>query len=175
MMQIIEQLEAKQRHYKRKIENMGTGLALFKISATDSQYGYAKYHFMFNNGRKPPLDIAIDIQDTSIEYISWFVQDEKLSFWEDEISVLCHENCISFFDFGFSEEQYYINIEDDFELLKKKDGLWVLRKKEFSRLNGYKLGELTYLLVDNENDFAGIWWKNITLEEYHELKLADAI
>lgn len=80
-MQIIEQLEAKQRHYKRKIENMGTGLALFKISATDSQYGYAKYHFMFNNGRKPPLDIAIDIQDTSIEYISWFVQDEKLSFW----------------------------------------------------------------------------------------------
>ena len=44
-----------------------------------------------------------------------------------------------------------------------------------NRLNGYKLGELTYLLVDNENDFAGIWWKNITLEEYHELKLADAI
>ena len=67
------------------------------------------------------------------------------------------------------------NIEDDFELLKKEDDLWVLRKKEFSRLNGYKLGELTYLLVDNENDFAGIWWKNITLEEYHELKLADAI
>ena len=46
MMQIIEQLEAKQRHYKRKIENMGTGLALFKISATDSQYGYHSYYIM---------------------------------------------------------------------------------------------------------------------------------
>lgn len=111
MMQIIEQLEAKQRHYKRKIENMGTGLALFKISATDSQYGYAKYHFMFNNGRKPPLDIAIDIQDTSIEYISWFVQDEKLSFWEDEISVLCHENCISFSTSDFLKNNIILTLK----------------------------------------------------------------
>ena len=62
-----------EKKYDRKIEGMGKGLVLFEISAVDKRVGQ-NYHLFYENKRKPPLDIAINPEDGTIEYISYFIE-----------------------------------------------------------------------------------------------------
>lgn len=62
--------------YTRNIEIMGENLVLLEITIILKKVGM-NYHLFFTNDRKPPLDIAINPDRNTIEYISYFVQDEK--------------------------------------------------------------------------------------------------
>ena len=65
------------RKYIRKIEGMSKGLLLFKVGAEIKQSGQ-NFHLLYEDKRKPPLDIAINPNNGTIEYITYFIQDEKI-------------------------------------------------------------------------------------------------
>ena len=65
------------KKYIRKIEGMSKGLLLFKVGAEIKQSGQ-NFHLLYEDKRKPPLDIAINPNNGTIEYITYFIQDEKI-------------------------------------------------------------------------------------------------
>lgn len=163
-------LSSEKQFYKREIESMGEGLALFKIKSIRSEHGYPKCHFMFQNGRKPPLDIAIDRHNNFIDYISWFIQDEHFLHDGDVPNVMWHSKSIQIFDKAFCEKMHYIEQEREFNLIKKENDIWLLSHESGNNLLGYNLGENTYILLDHEKEFAGIWWGNLVDEEIASLQ-----
>ena len=73
---MIYESENKEK-YTRNVETMGENLVLLEVVNILKRAGM-NYHLFFTNDRKPPLDIAINPEKNTIEYFSYFVQDEKI-------------------------------------------------------------------------------------------------
>lgn len=172
---ILKLIKAKsERAYKRNIEYMGNGLILFEIFAL-SKSTNANFHVLYENGWKPPLDVAINVETSFIEYISFFAQDEKIN--EDKIS-----NVINFIDLNviikdneFSNNNFYKSIYKKYSINYLDNDIILIFKDIQKDLIAYQINENNYLLGVNGNEIVGVIMKNIKPEELENLKLAMVI
>ena len=156
------------KKYIRKIESMGVGLVLFEVAAIDKRIGQ-NYHLFYEDKRKPPLDIAINPNDGTIEYISYFVQDEMINRTDVTPKIINDDMRISIYHNGFNEDNVNIIINGRFKFLKMESAIWVLRDDiEVSVLNAYSIDDSNSLLFSCDQ-FMGIIFKNINDEEIQEI------
>lgn len=160
--------------YVRTIESMGIGLALFKISLINRQAGF-NYHYFFEDKKKPPFDLSLNPDTGTIEYISFFAQDEKLT--SKATNVLHNESQICFDISEFDEANSSLSKFCEFQLQKDSlSNIWLLRTNYAEEnVNAYNLNERNFLLFDSENKFAGILLKDLTAVEYNELQVSDCL
>lgn len=152
------------KRFARKIESMGEGLVLFEIYAIDKKVGQ-NYHLLYEDKRKPPLDIAINPNDGTIEYISYFAQDEMISNISDIPQIINEKMQISICDDRFNEDNANIIEECKFKIIKSQKNIWIIREDiEKDTLRAYKVNDTNNILF-KESDFAGILLKNIENEE----------
>ncbi|MBC2183846.1 hypothetical protein HCB33_10810 [Listeria sp. FSL L7-0233] len=160
--------------YERSIESMGTGLILFKIRVKEKNIGH-NYHLFYENGKKPPLDVAINPKKGTIEYISFFLQDEKLDLNEMNLDLSLGENNIIITDSKLSENSCDISRHKEFSTFLSGNSIIVVEQRVESNLKGYKLNEFNYILFNKDQDVAGVILKNITSDEMEQIKESKAI
>ena len=155
--------------YERKIEGMGTGLVLFKICTIVKCSG-AKYHLFYENGWKPPVDIAINIDSSQIEYISFFAQDEKIVEEKIKNKIILVDDTIKIKESIFSEKNYEKSIPREFNIVKSNNDIVLLSKDTEGQLFAYSLGDRNYILTNQSNDIVGVLMKQILTTEVDTLK-----
>lgn len=155
--------------YDRKIEGMGTGLVLFKIGTNDKSLG-AKYHLFYENGWKPPVDVAINVESSQIEYISFFAQDEKIVEEEIKNEIILFDDNIKIKDSDFSERNYDKSVQKEFDIVKVDNDIILLSKNIQGKIFAYQLDKRNYILCDQTNDIVGVLMKQILLTEFETLK-----
>ncbi len=162
--------------YVRSIESMGVGLVLFKISSADRHTGF-NFHYFFEDKKKPTFDLALNPDSGTIEYISFFAQDEKLTSKTKATNVLYKESQIFFDVSEFNEANSSSARFYEFQLQKDSlSNIWALRKNYGeTSVNAYNLDENNFLLFDSENKFAGVLLKDLTALEYNELHVSDCL
>lgn len=155
--------------YERKIEGMGTGLALFKIDAIAKCSG-AKYHLFYENGWKPPVDIAINMDSFQIEHVSFFAQDEKIVQEEIKNEIILVDDSIKIKESSFSEKNYEKSVQKEFDIVKSGNNIILLSKGTQGQLFAYHLGNRNYILCSQNDDIAGVLMKQILSTEFETLK-----
>lgn len=152
--------------YKRTFESMGRGLLLIRIDNINRKQ--IPYHYFLENGRKPPLDVAIDKECGEVSYINYFFQDEKMYLNQIDM-VLEYKDGLPIFDTNmFSDRRYQIFEEADFQnKISKSDLLVALNYAKHA--NAYQLYEDIFLLFNNSNEFLGFLLKNLNDGEVQEL------
>lgn len=148
---------------------MGMGLVLFKISTIDRHVGQ-NYHLFFENNYKPPLDVAVNPEDGLIEYISYFIQDEKIDNM-DIVPKIKNENIdIEFLKDMFINDNMNITIKAKFKFWKFQNSIFILKENicEFE-FDAYLVDELNCMLF-LEDEFVGIQFKELTIEEFKEIQ-----
>ena len=134
----------------RNIDSMGNGLLYINIYNNKKKLGL-KYHLLYNNDYKPPLDISFDI----------------------DIGHTGNENYIlnSSWIRLYSEENNYLNeINECFQGYLIYENLWILKEYRINMFFlEYEVDENTSLLFD-DMDFVGLVIKNISHKELIEIK-----
>ena len=156
------------KNYVRKVEGMGEGLVLFEVSSLEKRVGQ-NYHLFYADKRKPPLDIAINPFDGTIEYISYFALDEIIvdGSINEEIVHDTERLCITNVD--FDEDNTHITIESGFNFIKSENDIWILKKDiKKKKLTTYSIDESNKLIFSG-NDFCGLILKNLKKEEFQEI------
>lgn len=151
--------------YSRNIEGMGEGLVLLKVKV-DKKFIGQNFHYFYENNKKPPLDIAINPKKNTIEYLSLFVQDEKLQLktCTHEIA-LSEQNLLVFFD-KMSDKNFEEVTYKNFNLMLDNKDVYVIDTQCFSeKLFGYKINNNNYIIFDNEDNFKGVVFKNLSNDE----------
>lgn len=154
--------------YKRNIEAMGEGLAFFKISSKIRHVGM-NFHLYYENGRKPPLDIAINPETNFIEYISCFVQDEKITKSKYQNNIKFTDKSIKFIELGLDDMNYEKSIRKDFNVVIEGNPIEIIEKGKSGNLTAYTLNNQNYILIDSDNDFAGIIMQDLKNEDIDKL------
>lgn len=160
--------------YDRQIEGMGTGLVFFKIS-TNNKFSGAKYHLFYENGWKPPVDVAINVESSQIEYISFFAQDEKIIEEKIRNEIILLDNTIKIKDSDFSEINYEKSIQKEFNITKVNNEIILLSKTIQGKILAYQLDERNYILCNQNNDIVGVLMKQILSTEFETLKESNII
>lgn len=156
------------RNYVRKIEGMGKGLVLFKVEVVDKKIGQ-NYHLFYADNLKPPMDIAINPCDGTIEYVSYFAQDEVIERKSIELQTITNGVGIRITHKDFNENNVHITEKSKFLFSMIRNDLWIL-KKDIDRtiLKEYGLDESNGLLFFN-NEFFGMVLRNLSEEEIQEI------
>lgn len=156
------------KSYVRKIESMGNGLVLFKISTTCKGIGQ-NYHLFYADKRKPPLDVAINPKDNMIEYVSYFAQDEVIENNSIKNEIINKGIGIRITHEDFNENNVHITKESEFVFVKSRDNIWVLRTDiDKATLTEYGIDESNALLFFND-EFCGMVLKNLSEKEFQEI------
>ncbi len=164
---IIEKIFSNKK-YTRKIESMGNGLVLFKVEVGDKKIGQ-KYHLFYADGFKPPFDIAINPCDGTIEYVSYFAQDEVIEKSDVLPQVISNGVGIRIIHKDFNENNVHITDEGSFSFSMSDNNIWILRNDiARTELKEYGLDESNGLLF-LDNDFCGMVLRNLSDEEIREI------
>ena len=156
--------------YIRTIEEMGEGLVLFKTCIVNRRFGQ-NFHLFFSDKRKPPLDIAINPERKTIEYFSYFAQDEKIVERGVKNEVKYKSGIVTIEEDLFGEENTNIELERSFEIVKNKSNIFILSSELTNEpLQAYQIDSTNYLLFSNSNEFCGILLKEISKKELEEIK-----
>lgn len=155
--------------YDRTIEGMGTGLVFFKIGTNDKFSG-TKYHLFYENGWKPPVDVAINVESSQIEYVSFFAQDEKIIEEEMKNEIILLDDTVKIKDSDFSETNYEKSIQKEFNIVKVNNDIILLSKSIQGKILAYQLDERNYILCNQNNDIVGVLMKRILSTEFETLK-----
>jgi hypothetical protein len=160
--------EESKKVYEREIEGMGDNLVLLKIENKKSNGGY-NFHLFYRNGKKPPFDVAINPNDNQIEYISFFIQDEKIIEMNREIDIIYENNSISISSKDFSIDNLNIEIDKEFNIFFNKRNLIIIEKNIDKEVRAYTLIKNNYILL-KDKEISGFILNNITSEEISILK-----
>ncbi len=159
----------KQKKYRRDFEGMGEGLVLLKVESEVKNAGY-NYHLFYRNGKKPPLDIAINPNDFSIEYASFFLQDELIRVENGISEIVYSDDNLLIFSEGFTIDTTNLSFMKDFEVFFSENNLIILEAGIKNSVCGYSLTEANYILVAENNNIVGLAFKNISLDEMKVLR-----
>ncbi|WP_430509851.1 hypothetical protein [Gottfriedia solisilvae] len=163
------------KQYVRNFEGMGKHLVLININAIP-EMDDTKYHCFFEDKKKPPLDIAINQNEKNIEYISFFIQDEKIIKLEKKYSVnFLNENiCINVE--GFSEKNPYKYFQNEFMFHIEENNLFVINIiSGYEELIAYELSNEIFVLFNTKDVFCGILLKNLKEKEMKVLLESEVI
>jgi hypothetical protein len=169
----LEKIKTSKR-YQRDFEGMGEGLVLLKVESEVKNIGY-NFHLFYRNGKKPPLDIAINPDNFSIEYVSLFLQDELIKI-ENSLTEIIYKDenlLISYKDFTIDNTN--LNFKKDFDIHLFENSLIILDVQVKKEVYGYLLSGTNYILVDENNNIVGLAFKNISKNEMDILKDAKVI
>lgn len=158
----------KNKKYVRNIEGMGEGLVLFKIVADERRIGQ-NYHLFYEDKCKPPLDIAINPDNGTIEYISYFIKDEKIQSEVINREIDYQKGIIIIEDERFDEKNVNIIYERKFNIIKNNNDIFIL--SDFvngKKLQAYQIDALNYLLFYH-NEFCGMILRDIINKEWNEI------
>lgn len=162
------------KEFKREFEGMGEGLALLKVESLIKSIGY-NYHLFYRNGKKPPLDVAINPSDSMIEYVSFFLQDEFVERVQSEVNIEFKEESLSFSFENLSIDNTALNFQKDFSVQETENNLTIIEKGHYGKVYGYFLSPNNYILIDDERNIIGVNLKNISIHELDVLKQAKVI
>ncbi len=162
--------------YYRNIEFMGEGLVFIEISNINPTHR-ATYHFMFNDNRKPPLDVAITTNKSNIEYISYFIMDEIIKCENPNCNIIYHEENIKISDefFNSDADVFCKDVFAEFDTFYINSDILILYSNFNGVLNAYQLNSKNYILVDFKGMIAGIVLKSINDKEIQILTQAVVI
>ena len=153
--------------YIRSFESMGTGLLLIRIENINRIN--VPYHYLYENGWKPPLDIAINPINRTIDYIKFFLQDEQVGINHTienleniEGNVVTGIEC-------FSQEKYEISFAAEFETSITNECLCILRKEKKSTKK-VVIAKGVYILFTCLNEFSGVIIESLSNKEIIELE-----
>ena len=139
---IIEVKDSK-LEYMRQIEGMGEDLVLFKINVNPKSVGQ-NYHYYFEDKIKPSLDFAINPKNKMIEYVSFFVQNEKIIKKSLDINIILENHNIQIDSHDFDENHTEKTCKRIFNINLYKDNIYVVDKGSYGDLNGYVVSSDTY-------------------------------
>ena len=167
-------------NYSREIESMGNLIVLFR-ARIKNRHWEANNHYMYVNNEnkssheaKNPLDLAIYPSSSSIEYVSFFVEDEMLT--EDIKYDIGYKNdSILIIDERFTFDKRYIDVKMEFNQYIQNRDVFVISKEAKKNLIGYRLDDDHYILFDDEDNFSGVVFKNLTDKQMEELKKSNVI
>ena len=159
----------KTKIYERDFEGMGEGLVLLKVESSNKNIGY-NYHLFYRNGKKPPLDIAVNPNDLSIEYVSFFLQDEQVKTNQIIPEIKFREDSLFFAFENLSINNTSLSFHKNFVPLLLDNNLAIIGDDVNGEIYGYLLEKDNYILTDNEYNIVGIYFKNISTQELETLK-----
>ncbi|NBK94438.1 hypothetical protein D5278_21335 [bacterium 1XD21-13] len=160
----------KEKEYVRTIEGMGEGLVLFKTGVVNKRVGQ-NYHLFYEDKRKPPLDIAINPDSGTVEYVSYFAQDEKLDVYNIINDIEFKDGLVTIEDDFFDEKNTSISLEKKFKIVKSDTSIFILYKEVPNKiLQAYKIDGFNYLLFSDDFEFYGVLLKNISDKELKEIQ-----
>ena len=167
--------------YNRIIESMGDLFVFFEVQNKDKNEAYNN-HFCYSNNEnkssreaKTPLDLAIYPKNSQIEYISFFVEDEKLSREEIKNKIIYTNDSILITDERFTFDKRYIDIKMEFNYYIQNRDVFVVAKDAKIDLIGYRLDDDNYVLFDKEDNFSGVVFKNLTDSQMKELEKSNVL
>lgn len=161
--------------YSRTIEGMGEGLVLFKISVIGKRVGQ-NFHLFFEDKRKPPLDIAINPDSRTVEYCSYFAQDDNIIERTVMNDIQYQDGLVTIEEEFCEEKKTSIKFEKKFEILKSNNDIYIICvNASNSPLQAYRIGSNNYLLFSNDYDFCGMLLKDISEKEWGEVRDSQCI
>lgn len=163
----------KDNKYIRKIESMGEGLLFFELSIKEKNAGQ-NYHILYENRKKPPLDIAIN-HNNKIEYVSYFLQDEILEQRKIELNTKGEYIKSDLSEIFNQKDNNYVLYNCDFNYCMDGDTIWVIR----SDISNNVIQELYITNVDSlifcGEEFIGLKFGHISKKEKNELRKSKCI
>ena len=154
--------------YIRKIKSMGYGLVAIEIKVKNDILGL-KYHILYNNGYKPPLDLAFDHVNQYLYSMSYIIQDEKISIYNFSPQI---KECDLKYEIpkDINEKNYLCDKYGVFRCILVKSDLWILMDEvEKAVLYEFQVNDIFSLLF-RDSFFCGCLIKNLTINELNELK-----
>lgn len=104
------------------------------------------------------------------EYISYFVQDEKINNISNTPVIIDEGMGISIYNQDFDENNMNVTVDRKFKFWKPGNAILILKDDIEERvLNAYRINDLNNLLFLGD-DFVGIEFKNLNQEEMIEIK-----
>ena len=151
--------------YTRNIEIMGENLVLLEITIILKKVGM-NYHLFFTNDRKPP-----------IEYISYFVQDEKIVNKHFLDLIEFYNKRIEIVNPVWNEKNYETTIENSFNTFMENGCIGIIDCciDKCESIMGYEINSNNYILFDSNKKFVGIVMVKISTEEWDKLRTAKVI
>ncbi|MCK4261242.1 MAG: hypothetical protein KAX49_19875 [Halanaerobiales bacterium] len=155
----------------RKFESMGEGLLLVRIDKKEKHP--SPYHWFFENGRKPAFDISINPDNSLVNYIKFFFQDETI----EENSFYTEIKDKKDFEPIFQVNKFDKNT---FQIFQKNNILAFLHNinnivmilDNHIATKEFNIGSDISILFDQEDCFSGVLVKNLRDFELAELKKA---
>ena len=157
--------------YLRSFESMGKGLLLVRIDNRGK--GDTPNHFFFENGYKPPLDVAVNNKSGEIEYIKFFLQDEMVEKVQIPKMTFVEDKGILYQDTSFNNDNFQCFFELNFRVIFDQNNLCVIND-DFSVVSGYSLSEEIYILL-SDNNFAGFLLRSLNEKEIKEMVKSEII
>lgn len=152
----------------RKIEYSSANLALISIKA-NSLWSGAKNHIFFSRFQKPPLDIAISPHKHTIEYISFYLQDEIIH--KKKLPNICFSPCkIEITDSAFSDKITSVHYHKEFDLIYNGEDLIIMDKNAAGNFIAHELDKKIHILLGDKNDFSGLLLEQLKYDELIELQ-----
>lgn len=162
--------------YIRNVELMGENLVLLEVTNVKKRVGM-NYHLFFASDRKPPLDIAINPEKNTIEYISYFIQDEKIVNKHFLRLIDFYDKRIEIVDLDWNDKNYETTFRKSFHVFMENDciGIMDCGISESKSIMGYEIDRNNYILFDSNKKVVGIVMVKISIEEWNKLRKAKVI
>ena len=167
--------------YIRSIESVGTLSTLFKVrrkikgAETNNHFCYSDKDLKISIHAKIPLDIAVRPCDSVIEYISFFINKNELLISPVKNNIIYSKSSIFISDQRFNSNKFYIDEKMEFNQYIQNRDVFVISKEAKKNLIGYRLDDDHYILFDDEDNFSGVVFKNLTDKQMEELKKSNVI
>ena len=169
----IEKITGKGEYlYTRTFESMGKGLLSIRVD--NIQKVQSPYHYLFDNGKKPPFDIAINPITKRICYFKFFLQDEKLEANKQSFDYESTFGEPVFSIEPFNENKSYISNHVEFESFFNNGNLIIVRKECYPQ-KAINISTDIKLLISNENNFAGVVFELLSEKDIFELQESEVI
>ncbi len=158
--------------YLRNFQSMGEGLLLIEIK--NQRKTNSPFHYFFRDGRKPPLDVALDQANGEIEYITFFLQNEKMLIGDGIYDIEILDGCIEIIIDEFNFDNYHIYLDINFDISYSKNSI-IVSRKEIIPKKAIRISEGIYILFTDTNDFTGLIITQISKLEINEMKKSEVL
>lgn len=171
-MSLVKSIVENNSKFTRCFESMGKGLLFIRVDS--KQKSNTPFHYLFEDGKKPPFDIAINPSTNMLSYFKYFLQDEVISYTHNFGDLNQMNGEVVFSVEKFSEKTYQIFEEAEFETAYQNDNLYIVRKG-YCPESAVCLSEGIKILIDKMGNFVGVIFDSILDSEIQEFEKSQFI